>query len=83
MRTSEMVDLSFTEMADKLMAKFNSARPSEKLLRKAVVWSGTHINGLFLAHYHLNVKCFEDSVMWRQLLLTELVEAVEKRWSGH
>lgn len=80
MRTSEMVDLSFAEMADKLVAKFGSARPSEKLLKKAVVWSGTHIHGLFLAHYYLNVKSFEDSVMWRELLLEELRAAADRRY---
>ena len=80
MRTSELVDLSFAEMADKLVVKFGPARPSEKLMKKAVVWSGTHIHGLFLDHYYLNVKSFEDSVMWRELLLEELRAAADRRY---
>lgn len=75
-----MVDLSFAEMADKLVVKFGPARPSEKLMKRAIVWSGTNMHGLFLAHYYLNVKSFEDSVIWRELLLEELRAAADRRY---
>jgi hypothetical protein len=67
-------------MADKLVVKFGPARPSEKLMKRAIVWSGTNMHGLFLAHYYLNVKSFEDSVIWRELLLEELRAAADRRY---
>ena len=82
MRTSEMADLTFAEMAEKLVCKFGPVRPSQKLMKKAVIWSGTHTKGLFLANYYRNVKSFEESAIWRQLLLEELEKAVEKSWGS-